>query len=411
MSDTIAIARQAVARFGIRSAARLKELVPELRDTPIKELRAALASLTSVSRQSYDPRRVPRGAHHSPGLDWRWYIDLIELPSQGFYVRSGARYLLTVLDYYSRYAWVARLGSKRAAEVAAAFEAIIQSGPHRPEPSPAVQRYIDEKGIKVTPGPLRITADKGPEWAKLPTVSSVAAVGGADAFDWGDPGNHRDTAPIEAFNRTLLTRLTLSFAEAGKPRSNAEFDERLQGIVQGYNETRHSISRAVPAKVRSGEEVPKDRRVSQRWKLKPGDSVRLVLAELRKSRDEIKRSQFAKNARGAKLSAEVLQFVEYSGPWYVLSDGEKYRTREIYPVQPVAEEPAEESAGRRAEDEREAAENRRSARLKRMLRKEGLDADGSAKLVEPVERVEPDVRRRSSRIAARRSGFSGAPSG
>lgn len=366
------IARQSVGQYGIRSAARLKELVPELHDTPIEDLRTALASLTSVSRQSYDPRLVPRGAHHSPGLDWKWYIDLIELPSQGFYVRSGARYLLTVLDYYSRYAWVARLGSKRAAEVAAAFEVIV-------EDFPIAEGSLGRRG------PATINADSGPEWAGLWHAKH-------GRIEYGVPGNHRDNAPIEAFNRTLLTRLTLSFAEAGKPRSNAEFDERLQSIVAGYNETRHSTSRAVPAKVRAGEEEPKDRRVSQRWKLKPGDSVRLVLAELRKSRDEIKRSQFAKNARGAKLSAEVLKFVERRGPWYVLSDGNQYRTREIYPVRPVVD-------GERQEDERQAADDRRAARLKRMLRKEGLD-----ELIEPVERVEPDVRRRSRRIAARSSG-------
>ena len=61
------------------------------------------------------------------GLDDQWVADLVEVQSLAKYNR-GIRYLLTVVDVLSKFAWVHPLKDKTGAKVVEAFEEIVSRG-------------------------------------------------------------------------------------------------------------------------------------------------------------------------------------------------------------------------------------------------------------------------------------------
>ena len=61
------------------------------------------------------------------GLDDQWVADLVEVQSLAKYNR-GIRYLLTVVDVLSKFAWVHPLKDKTGAKVVEAFEEIVSQG-------------------------------------------------------------------------------------------------------------------------------------------------------------------------------------------------------------------------------------------------------------------------------------------
>ena len=61
-----------------------------------------------------------------------WSADLIELP-QEYYGRTHYKYALTVIDLYTKYAWVRKLKNKTGLEVSKAFKDIMQSSNRTPK--------------------------------------------------------------------------------------------------------------------------------------------------------------------------------------------------------------------------------------------------------------------------------------
>ena len=72
-------------------------------------------------------RNFPRRKVDIRGLDETWQADLVDM--QG-YSRSnnGFKYLLTVIDIFSKYAWAVPLKSKTGVDQLAAFKSILDRG-------------------------------------------------------------------------------------------------------------------------------------------------------------------------------------------------------------------------------------------------------------------------------------------
>ena len=64
--------------------------------------------------------------------DQQWVADLVEMQRVARHNR-GMRYLLTVVDVLSKYAWVRPLKNKTGAEVVRAFRSIIKDGGRQPQ--------------------------------------------------------------------------------------------------------------------------------------------------------------------------------------------------------------------------------------------------------------------------------------
>ena len=61
------------------------------------------------------------------GMDHQWVADLVEVQTLSRYNR-GYRYLLTVIDVLSKYAWVQPLKDKTGVQLVKAFEKILKTG-------------------------------------------------------------------------------------------------------------------------------------------------------------------------------------------------------------------------------------------------------------------------------------------
>ena len=197
-------------------------------------------------------RRFPTVPVVVGGLDDQWVADLVEVQSLAKYNR-GIRYLLTVVDVLSKFAWVHPLKDKTGAKVVEAIEEIVSQGRQ----------------------PNRLQTDKGKEfynrsfenWTKDRGIQHFSTRGDAKA------------SVVERFNRTLKQRLYRYFTSADTLR----FDGALQDLVDGYNATPHRSIGMAPNKVTwKNEEKVWKRLYGKRLKakkkrslLKVGDRVRL----------------------------------------------------------------------------------------------------------------------------------------
>ena len=72
-------------------------------------------------------RKFQRGRVVVEGIDDQYYIDLASLI---YYAddNDGYKYLLVVIDIFSRYRWVEPLKDKTANEIVKAFDKVLQEG-------------------------------------------------------------------------------------------------------------------------------------------------------------------------------------------------------------------------------------------------------------------------------------------
>lgn len=73
-------------------------------------------------RKNFQRRRVLM-----KGLDDHWQADLVEMIPHAN-INSGYRYLLVVIDTFSKYAWVKPCKTKNASDVLSAFKSILNMG-------------------------------------------------------------------------------------------------------------------------------------------------------------------------------------------------------------------------------------------------------------------------------------------
>ena len=89
-------------------------------------------------------------------IDQQWVADLVEM--QRYWRQNrGVRYLLTVIDVLSKYAWVRPIKRKTGAELLKAFESIVAEG-RRPQTlqtdkgkefyNTTLQRWLKKEGIR-----------------------------------------------------------------------------------------------------------------------------------------------------------------------------------------------------------------------------------------------------------------------
>ena len=108
------------ASFG--GVRRLKEALPVIQRKKVLEwLQSQRAyTLHKPAREKF-PTRKTRTSHHNS----QWQADLNDMMS---YKEGSYRYILTVIDVFSRYAWARPLKTKTGEEMVEAFQNIFQEG-------------------------------------------------------------------------------------------------------------------------------------------------------------------------------------------------------------------------------------------------------------------------------------------
>lgn len=145
-------------------------------------------------------------------------VDLTDIPKRGIY-----RYLLVIVDLFSKYAWVTPLARKSGEVVAREIGKILSSLP---------------EGARIS----SVRSDLGSEF-RNPEVRAVLDKTNTKQV-FGIAGNPLSQGGVESLNRTLKTNL---FSETGTDKSVGTFGPSLKRTVKAYNETVHSSTGFIPA--------------------------------------------------------------------------------------------------------------------------------------------------------------------
>ena len=207
------------------------------------------AELHAPARRRYERRRTM-----TKGFDDLWQADLVDMQP---YSKSnrGMRYILTVIDVYSKYAWAEAIKKKTGAEVVKAFDRIVTSSGREPRflqtdqgtefYNTALNKWLRERGIH-----------------HYSTFSNVKA------------------AVVERFNRTLKERMWRRFTAEGTRR----WTLMLADLLRDYNNTKHRTIGMKPKDVKKDNSLMRtvydrvktlDPRLLRNNRFRVGDIVRV----------------------------------------------------------------------------------------------------------------------------------------
>jgi hypothetical protein len=145
------------------------------------------------------------------GVDEIWAADLIDMQSFAKF-NSRNKYLLTVIDVFSKYGWIVPLKSKTGAEVAEAFNTIFKEGRR----------------------PGKLWVDKGKEFYN----KNVKELG----VELYSTENEEKSCVVERWNRTMKERMFKYFTAS----STRKYVDVIGEMVDNYNTTRHSSIKMTP---------------------------------------------------------------------------------------------------------------------------------------------------------------------
>ena len=151
--------------------------------------------------------------------DQQWVADLVEMQKVSRY-NNGIRYLLTVIDVLSKYAWVVPLKNKTGKEVVKVFERILKTSQRKP------QNLQTDKGKEFYNGLMQ-------QWLKKEGIYHFSTEGDAKA------------SVVERFNRTLKGRMYRYFTAA----NTMKYVNVLQDLVNQYNADRDQSRGMAPKDV------------------------------------------------------------------------------------------------------------------------------------------------------------------
>lgn len=146
-----------------------------------------------------------------PGVDHTWAADLVEMTAFAK-ENDGYRYLLTVIDVFSKYGWITPLKNKTGEVVANALRDILK------------QRK-----------PKKLWVDKGKEFYNR-HVQALVPIYSTE--------NEEKSSVVERWNRTMKERMYKFFSANNTYR----YLDMLDGLVDTYNNSRHSSIGMTPVK-------------------------------------------------------------------------------------------------------------------------------------------------------------------
>jgi len=138
---------------------------------------------------------------------------------------NGVRYLLNIVDVFSRYAWSFPLKHKQAPTVVAVIRKLIQE--------------LKQQGVRLQ----NLTMDNGTEF-KNQHMDQLAYQFNLKLW-YNVPGDHGHMGIIERFNRTLRTKIN-KFMESWNTK---RFINNLPHIVSNYNNSYHRTIKTTPQKI------------------------------------------------------------------------------------------------------------------------------------------------------------------
>lgn len=110
-----------------------------------------------LTAKESEASRVQTQTCGSSGIDYQWEADLADVQNLSQY-NNGIKFLLVIVDVFSRFMWVRPLKDRKTKSVIEAFQDIL-SGPRRPKVirtdkgsefyNRYLQKYMREQDIKI----------------------------------------------------------------------------------------------------------------------------------------------------------------------------------------------------------------------------------------------------------------------
>lgn len=193
--------------------------------------------------------------------DEQWVADLVEVQTLSKQ-NKGFKFLLTVIDAFSKFAWIEPLKRKTGPEVTKAFTTIL--------------KRAFKQGHET---PIRLQTDKGKEFYN----SSFQDLLKKHNIQYFSTHGDAKASVVERFNRTIKTRMYRYFTAS----NTLKYVDVIQPLVNQYNNTYHRSIGLAPQKVNESNSrkvwyklyaahLPKSGKVKKvKPKFKVGDRVRL----------------------------------------------------------------------------------------------------------------------------------------
>ena len=187
---------------------------------------------------------------YANGIDKTWAADLVEM--QAFSESNrGVRYLLTVIDVFSKYGWMLPLKVKTGKSVADACKEIFKKSKRKPE---------------------KLWTDKGREFYNKHVKELGVEIYSTE--------NEEIFSVVERWNRTMKEKMFKYFTA----NNTNKYIDVLDDFVERYNHTRHSSIKMTPVEASKKENevrvyrnlYPDFTRRPMRAKFKTGDKVRIL---------------------------------------------------------------------------------------------------------------------------------------
>ena len=170
-------------------------------------------SLFKRARKKFKRNQVPMVR-----IDYQWEADLADMNKYSD-ENDGYKYILVIIDTFSRYVWTRPLKSKSTKDTAEAFEDVFKEGR-----TPDILR--SDAGKEFTGNALKKVLDE------KNILHFVAQ-------------NETKASFSERQIQTLKMKLTKDIYE----RQNKEWISRLQDLTRGYNNSVHSSTGTAPSKI------------------------------------------------------------------------------------------------------------------------------------------------------------------
>ena len=187
-------------------------------DADLETKRTIVSELHKPARERYPRRRVTL-----KGIGDLWQADLVEMiPYSGW--NSGHKYLLTVIDCFTKYAWAIGVKSKSSRDVTRAMGLVL-------------------KGRK---SPKNLQTDQGREFYNA-EFRQLLNKNGVNHYS---TQSNLKASIIERFNRTLKSYMWKQFRLQG----NYRWVDGLQTIIDRYNNKVHRSIGVKPSEVTKADE-------------------------------------------------------------------------------------------------------------------------------------------------------------
>ena len=183
--------------------------------------RASALSSSDWSQQLADELHKPitrnfqKRSVVSNGIDEIWAADLVEMQKFSKW-NKGIKYLLMVIDVFSKYGWIRGLKDKKTETVSKAFDDIFKS-----------KRK-----------PQMLWTDKGSEFISKHFKDFLKRKG----IKLYHTENEEKSSVVERWNKTMKNRMWKMFTV----NNNTVYWDKIDNIVKDYNNSRHSRIKMTP---------------------------------------------------------------------------------------------------------------------------------------------------------------------